>query len=86
MTPHRVVITIIDFLPLTSFPSDITMEEDDSADAPSHLRPLVNGFKRLYNSKNFADVTIICQGVEFKAHKVVLCAQSEVFQKMLGGS
>lgn len=51
---------------------------------PAHLAPLLDGFKRLYVSKDYADVTITCQRQEFKAHKFVLCAQSEYFQKMFG--
>lgn len=53
---------------------------------PTHLIPLLEVFKRLYASNDYADVTIICQGREFKAQKFCLCAQSEVLQNTLGGN
>ena len=36
----------------------------------------------LYKESVLADVTIVSQGKEFKAHKVVLASQSSVFRKM----
>ncbi|KAI6815994.1 hypothetical protein KC340_g16499 [Hortaea werneckii] len=45
------------------------------------LAPLLNGLKRAFDSSDHTDFTIICQGRQWKAHKVVLCAQSEWFKK-----
>lgn len=53
---------------------------------PAHLAPLLDGIERLYASKDYADVTIKCQGQEFKAHKFLLCAQSDFFQSTFGGN
>ena len=38
--------------------------------------------KCLYQDVSFADVTITCDGKEFRAHKVILATQSPVFKKM----
>ncbi len=40
------------------------------------------GLHSLYQDEALADVIIICQGQEFKAHKVVLASQSPVLRKM----
>lgn len=41
---------------------------------------------RLFESGNFADVDIICQGdVVLKAHKVILCTRSSWFKAALTG-
>ncbi|KAI7152919.1 hypothetical protein KC349_g8698 [Hortaea werneckii] len=48
---------------------------------PEPLAPLINGLKRAFDSPKHADLTIICQDRQWKAHKVLLCAQSEWFQK-----
>ncbi|KAI7286699.1 hypothetical protein KC345_g1042 [Hortaea werneckii] len=48
---------------------------------PEPLAPLLNGLKRAFDSSDHTDVTIICEGRQWKAHKVVLCAQSEWFKK-----
>ena len=39
--------------------------------------------KSLYQDDSLADVTITCDGKEFRAHKVILASQSPVFKKML---
>ncbi|KAM0716713.1 hypothetical protein Q7P37_008158 [Cladosporium fusiforme] len=39
----------------------------------------------LLESGIFSDLTITCQGYEFRVHKVILCAQSEYFRKLLTG-
>ncbi|KAI6855623.1 hypothetical protein KC338_g8795 [Hortaea werneckii] len=51
---------------------------------PEPLAPLVNGLKRAFDSSDHTDLTIICQGRQWKVHKVVLCAQSEWFKKSCG--
>ena len=43
---------------------------------------LSNDLKRLYDSGNDSDVKLIVDGHEFKAHKTILMARSEVFAKM----
>lgn len=44
---------------------------------------ITNDFAKILASKAFSDVTIVAaDGTEFKAHKVVLCARSEVFAAM----
>ncbi|GAB1740404.1 hypothetical protein NU219Hw_g5509t1 [Hortaea werneckii] len=48
---------------------------------PEPLAPLLKGLKRAFDSSDHTDFTIICQGRQWKAHKVVLCAQSEWFKK-----
>ncbi|KAI7081865.1 hypothetical protein KC356_g8823 [Hortaea werneckii] len=48
---------------------------------PEPLAPLLNGLKRAFDTSHHADLTIVCQGRRWKAHKVVLCAQSEWFMK-----
>ncbi|KAI7534374.1 hypothetical protein KC331_g12600 [Hortaea werneckii] len=48
---------------------------------PEPLAPLLHGLKRAFDSPKHADLTIICQGRQWKAHKVLLCAQSEWFEK-----
>ena len=44
--------------------------------------PLAEELYILYKDEVFTDVTIVSQGKEFKAHKVVLASQSSVFRKM----
>ncbi|OCL09392.1 POZ domain-containing protein [Glonium stellatum] len=41
--------------------------------------------KEYLNSPNFSDVTIRCEGEDFKAHRLVLCAQSKWFFKACNG-
>ncbi|XP_073814372.1 speckle-type POZ protein-like [Musca autumnalis] len=44
---------------------------------------LSNDFAAILNSKEFSDVTLVAQnGCEFKAHKVILCARSQVLAAM----
>ncbi|OCL05311.1 hypothetical protein AOQ84DRAFT_257261, partial [Glonium stellatum] len=37
-----------------------------------------------YNSQEYADLTITCQGRAFHTHKLVLCSQSDFFAKAEG--
>ncbi|KAI7304984.1 hypothetical protein KC367_g2874 [Hortaea werneckii] len=48
---------------------------------PEPLAPLVNGLKRAFESSKHADLTVVCQGRQWRVHKVLLCAQSEWFEK-----
>lgn len=43
---------------------------------------LSDDFNALYESAQFADVTLACQGREFKCHKALLTARSQVFAAM----
>ncbi|KAK4893938.1 hypothetical protein LTR27_007744 [Elasticomyces elasticus] len=43
------------------------------------------GFKELFLSGLYSDLTIVCGKCSFKVHKCVLHAQSSVFRTMLGG-
>lgn len=66
-----------------------TKRSANAANAPApppHFNAYHEGLKRLWDSKAFSDVTVVCRGKTFKAHKTQLCAHSECFQKMLGGS
>ena len=40
---------------------------------------------RLYRTKEHVDLYIVCKGREWKAHKVVVCSQSEYFQRQCSG-
>ncbi|KAK5741665.1 hypothetical protein LTR17_003871 [Elasticomyces elasticus] len=46
---------------------------------------LPHGFKELYQSGRYSDLTLVCGKKRFKVHKCVLDTQSTVFRKMLGG-
>ena len=39
----------------------------------------------LYESGQFADLTIICGSEKFRCHKIVLCSQSEFFNAACTG-
>ena len=39
--------------------------------------------EKLYADKEFVDVKIVCKGIQFRCHKVVLSCQSEVFKTMI---
>ncbi len=43
---------------------------------------LGSSFKELRDAGQFCDVTIVCQGVKFPCHKMVLAARSDVFRTM----
>ncbi|UKZ80326.1 hypothetical protein TrVFT333_008084 [Trichoderma virens FT-333] len=42
-------------------------------------------FKSMLRSGQFSDLTLVCQGKEFKIHKVVACPQSPVFSAAVSG-
>merc|ERR1711970_388262 len=44
---------------------------------------MVENFKNLRNDKSFSDVTIVCEGQNTKAHKMLLCACSPYFKNLL---
>ncbi|KAI7182969.1 hypothetical protein KC363_g8480 [Hortaea werneckii] len=65
--------------------NDANKSSPGSFVTPEPLAPLLNGLKRAFDSPKHADLTIICQGRQWKAHKVLLCAQSEWFEKSCAG-
>lgn len=42
-------------------------------------------FTRLMTSGNFSDLKLVCQGKEFRIHKLVACSQSSVIATALKG-
>ena len=44
----------------------------------------VEEIKSIFDDKETSDVLVIAEGKEFKCHKNILCARSEVFKNMLG--
>jgi len=36
-----------------------------------------------FNQKDFSDITLVVEGKEIYAHKLIICTRSEVFKKML---
>lgn len=42
-------------------------------------------FPRLMTSGNFSDLKLVCQGKEFKIHRLVACSQSSVIATALKG-
>ncbi|KAF4958473.1 hypothetical protein FGADI_2396 [Fusarium gaditjirri] len=45
----------------------------------------VEGFLAYHNSDALSDVNVTCDGQEFKAHRLILCAHSKFFAKALNG-
>jgi hypothetical protein len=42
-------------------------------------------FKTMLRSGQFSDLTLVCEGKEFKIHKVVACPQSPVLSAAVSG-
>ena len=53
---------------------------------PPHIQPLVDGYKQLYKSNYFTDLTVTCKDREWNIHKAVAYGQSAFFQKALTGN
>ena len=49
----------------------------------NHQHNLLSVFEDLLHSEAFVDVTLACEGLQLKAHKMVLSACSPYFQAML---
>ncbi|XP_015186627.1 PREDICTED: protein tramtrack, alpha isoform [Polistes dominula] len=47
---------------------------------------LATAFSNLFQSDRLADVTLFCEGVTFKAHKLILAACSKHFQELFEGT
>jgi Cys2His2 zinc finger developmental/cell cycle regulator len=52
----------------------------------NHQHNLLSVFEDLLNHEAFVDVTLACDGLQLKAHKMVLSACSPYFQSMLYGT
>ncbi|KAI7199950.1 hypothetical protein D0869_05298 [Hortaea werneckii] len=61
------------------------MASTNDADDKLQHATLLNGLKRAFTSEEHSDLTIICQDRQWKAHKFLLCAQSEWFRKACAG-
>jgi len=52
---------------------------------PSYVEHLTEILQSLWNSGEMTDVTLFCEdNIQFKAHKIVLCASSPIFKKIIG--
>ena len=65
--------------------TDNTPSHPSDREGPAYLQPLLEGFRGLYVSKEFSDLTITCQGHHFELHRLWVCAQSDFFLAALGG-
>lgn len=45
-----------------------------------HTYQLSRDIGQLFQNKNYSDVTLVVENVEFSAHKVILAARSEYFR------
>ena len=52
----------------------------------NHQHNLLSVFEDLLHHEAFVDVTLACEGLQLKAHKMVLSACSPYFQSMLYGT
>ncbi|SCO91198.1 uncharacterized protein FRV6_15326 [Fusarium oxysporum] len=52
---------------------------------PQGLEEFPSSLKEYYNKDALSDVTITCDGQEFKAHRVIISAHSKCFAKALNG-
>ncbi|TGZ74333.1 hypothetical protein CRM22_000993 [Opisthorchis felineus] len=58
---------------------------DRSTQYIDHSSDVAASISNLYGNELFSDVTLVVQGVQFTAHKVVLAARSEYFRALLYG-
>eukprot|EP00092_Neocalanus_flemingeri_P017618 GFUD01019061.1.p1 GENE.GFUD01019061.1~~GFUD01019061.1.p1 ORF type:complete len:348 (-),score=86.51 GFUD01019061.1:62-1105(-) len=58
------------------------LEVFDSIIAPCKF---VKDMKSIMKLEDISDLVIVCHGKVFKCHKTILCARSDVFEKMLSG-
>ncbi|RYP48289.1 hypothetical protein DL768_005799 [Monosporascus sp. mg162] len=59
--------------------------KDIAAMASSPFDSFRSSLKDYFNADTFSDATVLCNGKEFKAHKLILSAQSEFFSKAFAG-
>ncbi|ENH71186.1 Protein roadkill [Fusarium oxysporum f. sp. cubense race 1] len=52
---------------------------------PQGLEEFLSSLKEYYNKDALSDITITCDGQEFKAHRVIISAHSKCFAKALNG-
>ncbi|KAF6778611.1 hypothetical protein AHF37_01952 [Paragonimus kellicotti] len=50
-----------------------------------HSADIAFSISGLYGNDQFSDVTLVVQGVQFKAHRIILAARSEYFRALLYG-
>jgi len=49
----------------------------------NHVKQLSIDIGSLYNKTDYCDITLIIEGVELQAHKIILAARSEYFRALL---
>lgn len=68
----------IEVHPFDAEPTELSLSCGPSISPPT----IAADFLSLFNQGKYTDVTFIVQGERIKAHKLVLCARSEVFDRM----
>ncbi|KAA3674297.1 BTB/POZ domain-containing protein 9, partial [Paragonimus westermani] len=58
---------------------------DRSTQYIDHSTDIASSISGLYGNDQFSDVTLVVQGVQFKAHRIILAARSEYFRALLYG-
>ncbi|KAF9776116.1 hypothetical protein IL306_005749, partial [Fusarium sp. DS 682] len=53
--------------------------------APQGVEAFLTSLKEYYNTDALSDVTVACDGQEFKAHRIILSTHSKCFAKALNG-
>ena len=48
--------------------------------------PVPDGLSQLLESQKYSDLTLLCEGHEFKVHKAIVCTQSPVIAAAVDGS
>ena len=61
-------------------------EESENMAKFDNSRMVINKMATLYAEKIMSDITLVVGNAEFPAHKLILCASSDVFQIMLHDS
>lgn len=46
----------------------------------NHVRELSIDIGKLFSNTDYSDVTLVVEGVEFQAHKIILAARSDYFR------
>eukprot|EP00928_Gymnodinium_smaydae_P058340 TRINITY_DN41547_c0_g1_i1.p1 TRINITY_DN41547_c0_g1~~TRINITY_DN41547_c0_g1_i1.p1 ORF type:complete len:328 (-),score=50.65 TRINITY_DN41547_c0_g1_i1:70-1053(-) len=87
----RGVSKMLDFketIPINKYVVSVLLDETCSVEISeniSYKRPCIS-FERMWEERQFTDVTVQCSDGEVLAHRSVLCMASPVFQSMLQGS
>lgn len=72
--------------PTASRGNDISTSIPSCTMAPPVFESFLSSLKTYYNTETLSDVIVVCEGEEFKVHKVILSAHSEYFAKQLSGA